>query len=178
LRANPRARDAIESCRVSLALANAEYLLPRFAQPRGQAGEITVAGDQAEPLEATGIEQVHRIDDHRAVGGVLAHGVAELLHRLDGVMQEHFLPLAEVRRGPVPVDALDMRDPDLRHLGHQAVDDAWLGVVRVNQDREREIGGISIGHGGILASCSFPASLPCRGAARTAQGFPVSKTFP
>ena len=50
---------------------------------RGQPGEVAVAGHDAEPVEPPRVQQVHRVDDHRGVGGVLAPGVGELLDRLD-----------------------------------------------------------------------------------------------
>ena len=48
-----------------------------------EASKVTVARDDAEAGEAAGIEQVHGVDDHRAIGRVLAGGVSELLDRLD-----------------------------------------------------------------------------------------------
>src|SRR6185312_1409090 len=81
---------------------------------RGEPGEVAVAGDDAEAVEAPGVEQVHCVDDHRRVGGVLAHGIAELLDRLDRVAQQHLFPAVEVGLGPVAVDALDVRGAVLR----------------------------------------------------------------
>ena len=86
---------------------------PRFPQPRRQPREVAVARDDHEALQVPRVEQVHRVDDQRGVGGVLAAGVGELLHRLDRVAQQLLLPAGEVRRGPVAVGALDVGVPYL-----------------------------------------------------------------
>ena len=70
---------------------------PRLPQPRRQPREVAVAGDDDEALEVARVEQVHRVDDQRGVGGVLAAGVGELLDRLDRVAQQLVLPADEVR---------------------------------------------------------------------------------
>ncbi|MNZ89696.1 hypothetical protein D3C78_1086310 [compost metagenome] len=119
-----------------LLLAEAVDGQPFLAQARGQAGEVAVAGDQAEAVETAGVEQVHGVDDQRAVGGVLAAGVGELLHRLDRVVQQHLLPLAEVRLGPVAVDALDAGDAVLGDFLEEAFDDGRWCVVGVDQHGE------------------------------------------
>src|SRR3546814_16641232 len=75
-----------------LALAEAVDDAPGFADARGPPGAVAVAGDAAEPVEALGVEQVHRVDDHRRVGGVLAEGVAELLDGLGRITPNPFLP--------------------------------------------------------------------------------------
>ena len=51
-----------------------------------QAGVVAVARDDAEAVDQAAVEDVHGVDDHGAVGGVLADGVAELLDGLDGVV--------------------------------------------------------------------------------------------
>src|SRR5690242_16623698 len=91
-----------------LALAEAVDGQARLADAPRQRGEVAVAGDDAEAVEAAGVEQVHRIDDHRRVGGVLALGVAELLDRLDRQGEQLVLPAAQVVVGPVAVGALDV----------------------------------------------------------------------
>ena len=64
-----------------LALAHPDDPLAGLAQPRRQRGEVAVAGDDREALDVAGVEQVHRVDDQRRVGGVLAGRVGELLLR-------------------------------------------------------------------------------------------------
>jgi hypothetical protein len=48
--------------------------------------------------------------------------VAELLHRLDRVVQQHRLPPRQVRRRPVVVDPPDTGHPVLGHFGAQPLD--------------------------------------------------------
>jgi hypothetical protein len=97
------------------------------------------------------MQQVHGVDDHRAVGRVLADGVAELLHGLDRVVQQHALPARQVRRGPVAVDPPDAGHPVLRHFGEQPLDHRGPRVVGVDQHREPGGVGGFVGH--VLRSC-------------------------
>ncbi|MNQ46790.1 hypothetical protein D3C85_606160 [compost metagenome] len=124
-----------------------------LAQARGQAGEVAVAGDQAEAVEAPGVEQVHGVDDQRAVGGVLAPGVGELLDRLDGVVEQHLLPAAQLRAGPVAIDALDAGHAVFGDLFEQAFDDGGRRIVGVDQNGQMLLlpGGLGFeGHGSSL----------------------------
>jgi hypothetical protein len=57
-----------------------------FADPRGQTSEIAIRRNEAEARKAAGVEQVHGIDDHRAVGGVFAGRVGKLLDGNDRVL--------------------------------------------------------------------------------------------
>ena len=126
--------------------------LAGLAQPGREPGEVGVAGDDREGVEVAGVEQVHRVDDQRGVGGVLAHGVGELLDRLDRVAVELVLPADEVLRRPVAVGALDRRDAVARELLEDGGGVGGGRVVGVDQDGHA-IRGV-IGH-----SCSF-GSLP------------------
>ncbi|MNN05854.1 hypothetical protein D3C81_1186270 [compost metagenome] len=133
-----------------LALAKAVDDQPLLADPRGQPREVAVTGDDAEPVEAARVEQVHCVDDHRAVRGVLAHGVAELLDRLDRVRQQSLLPSGQVGLGPVAVDALHGGHAVLGHFGQQAFHDGGRRVVGVDQHSQgralaRGICHVSIG---------------------------------
>ncbi len=115
-------------------------LLP---QAHGQPGEVAVAGDQAEALYLVFVEDIHGVYHHGHVGGVLSRGVGELLHRHDGIFQEHALRPA-VAFGPVAVDApvaggavfLQLLEYGDRVLG--------TDIVRVYQHRELHF---FIGHG-------------------------------
>src|SRR5665811_2140021 len=79
-----------------LRLTEPVYGLPRLPQPGGELGEVAVGGNQAETVQVPGVEEVHRVDDQRAIGGVLAGGVGELLQRLDRMGVDRFLPSPEV----------------------------------------------------------------------------------
>src|SRR4051812_39198603 len=64
--------------------------------------------DDAEGTEIAGIQQIRRIDDQCAVGGVLALGVCELLEGLNGMLQENIFPEPRLGdpqffRGPEPI---------------------------------------------------------------------------
>ena len=110
--------------------------MPLLADARGEAGEVAVRGDEAEAVEAAGVQQVHRVDDQRDVGRVLAGGVGELLLRQDGVPGQHLLPAGLLALGEVAVDAAQARLADLGHLLEEAVGDLGRGVVGVDQDGE------------------------------------------
>ena len=75
-----------------LGLADAVDVDPLLADAGGEPGEVAVRGDQAEAVEAAGMQEVHGVDDQRDVGRVLAGGVGELLLGEDGVAGEHPLP--------------------------------------------------------------------------------------
>ena len=112
------------------------------------------------PSKRAGVQQVHRVDDHRAVGRVLAGGVGELLDGWIECSSSVGLPPAELRRGPVAVDALDAGDAERRDLGEQPGDDDRVRVVGVDQHREV---GVVFSRDVIATSC--PAIGHCaRGA--------------
>src|SRR5690606_29489752 len=126
-----------------LTLAEAVDGEPLLADARGQAGEVAVAGDDAEAVEVAAVHQVHRVDDQRAVRGVLAGGVVELLDRGDRVGQQPVLPAAEVPRGPVAVGAAHAGVAVLGDLRQQRRQVLRVAVVGVDQDREPR----GVGHG-------------------------------
>ena len=127
-----------------LALAETEDELPVLAEPGRDAREVRVARDDAEAVQVLRVEEVHGVDDHGAVRGVLARRVGELLDGLDGVLEELVLPGAQVGARPVPIDALDARDAVFRDLGEETLDDGGLGIVGVHEDGELELGLIGL----------------------------------
>lgn len=46
--------------------------------------------------------------------------------------------MTEIRRGPVAIDALDARIAELRDCGKQAGDDPGMGIVCIDQHRQRK----------------------------------------
>ena len=78
-----------------LLLAEAEDVDALLADAGGEPSEVAVGGDQAEAVEAAAVEQVHRVDHQRDVGGVLAGRVGELLLRDDRVLRQHVAPSLE-----------------------------------------------------------------------------------
>jgi len=61
-------------------------------------GDLSEFGDACEGVED---QQIHGVDNHRRVGGVLAPGVGELLDRLDRLGEQLVFPAFQVRAGPV-----------------------------------------------------------------------------
>jgi hypothetical protein len=93
----------VHECPRGLFLTDAHHEKAFFADAGGQSGVIAVAGNQAEGIHGGAVKQVHGVDDHGAVRGVLADGVAELLDGLNGVGLQCVLPAAHVGRGPIAV---------------------------------------------------------------------------
>ena len=140
-------------------LADAHDEEAHLPDPGRQAGIIAVARDDAEAVDQVAMEDVHGVDDHGAVGGVLADGIAELLDGLDGVVVESVLPARHVDRRPVAVDAADRHEAVLARLGQDLPDERGLGVVAVDEqgDFARFFFDERLGHGGVLSSSGrFP----------------------
>lgn len=106
----------------------------RLSDASGEPREVAVRRNQTKTMKAARVEQVHGIDDERRVGGILACGVAELLHWLDCHFVQHFFPAFEVRRGPVAVGPLYACCAIARHLGKEFMNDGCLGVVGINKN--------------------------------------------
>jgi hypothetical protein len=87
------------------ATADTHHEQAAFLNASRQRREVGVARHDAEAVDQAGVKQVHRVDDHGAVGGVLAADDAELLERPDRVIEQVRLPAGHVGRGPVAVDA-------------------------------------------------------------------------
>src|SRR5690348_9310272 len=112
----------------SFSFAETVHHQPGFADTPGEAGEVAVAGNDAEAIQAARIKQIHRVDDQRRVGGVLAACVAELLDGLDGLLQQFLLPAFEMGVGPVAVGTLDVRGAVFGDFGEQRRDDRRLRI--------------------------------------------------
>ncbi len=109
---------------------------PGLPDPGGQAGEIAVAGNDAEAVQLFAVEQVHGVDDHGAVRGVFPEGIGKLLDGLDGVGKQPVLPSPQPGVGPVAVDPFDCGGAVFGDLGHEPVDNGRLRVVRVDEHRQ------------------------------------------
>src|SRR5271157_2354439 len=99
------------------------------------------------------MQNVHRIDDHGAVGGVLADGVTELLDGLEGVEVQRLFPRVHVGRRPIAIDSSDSDLSITRRLHQHLRKQGWLGVVAVYQHRDflsRQICKLFISHGSII----------------------------
>lgn len=115
-----------------------------FADAGRQSREVAVAGNDAKSGEAPGVKQVHGVDDHRAVRGILTGCICELLDRLDGVFEQAFFPAIQIGFGPVAVDAFDAGNAVVSNLGKQTRDDLGRDIVPVDQQCQRS--GRLIGH--------------------------------
>ena len=87
-------------------LPHADHRQPALADAAGQAREVAVARHDAEPLHRARVQDVHRVDDHGRVRGVLPLRVPELLNGRDRVFQKRVLPFRMKGERPIAVDAL------------------------------------------------------------------------
>lgn len=108
-----------------------------FADTRRQPGEIAIAGNDAKCGKTAGVEQVHRVNDHCPVRGILSRRVGKLLDRLDGMLQQALFPAVKVGLGPVPIDALDAGGAIGGDLGQETTDDFRRGIVAVYEESQR-----------------------------------------
>ena len=115
-------------------LADAHYEEPFFTNAGSQAGVIAVAGDQAETIHPAGVQNVHGVDDHGAVGGVLTDCKAELLDGLNGEGVQHVLPAAHIGGSPVAVNAADGHETVLAGFSQHFFQEGGLGVITIDQD--------------------------------------------
>src|SRR5690606_28830534 len=86
------------------------------------------------------VHQVHGVDHHRHVRGVLARAVGELLYRADRVLVEDLLPAREVRALPVAVGAAHVDHAVARDLVEDGVDPGRGGVVGIDQQGDAAFG--------------------------------------
>jgi hypothetical protein len=75
-----------------LLLAEAIHLHAIGQQAHHHRGEIGIAGHDGEAIQVARVQQVHGIDHHRHVRGVLALAVGELLDRADRILVQHRFP--------------------------------------------------------------------------------------
>ena len=130
-----------------LLLAHADDGEAALAQAHSQAGEVGVGGDDAESFHRIGVEDIHGVDDHGRVCGVLTLGVAELLNRRDGILQQHLLPLNMAGQRPVAIDALVGDGAVFRQLIEDGLQVLCGDVVRVDEQRETLLGRLLIHDG-------------------------------
>ena len=123
----------------SLALAHADDQLAGLPQTGGQAGEVTVRGHDAEPIQVAAVQKVHSINDHGRVGGVFAGGVAVLLDGDDGVVQQCIFPAFQPHVRPVAIDALAGGHAKGRCFVQNHLYIFWRDVVRVNENRKFQV---------------------------------------
>ena len=81
-----------------LLLTESEDIHALLANARREPCEITVGRDQTETVETTAVQEVHRVDDKRDVGGILADRVGKLLLRDDGMACQDIDPGIRLNR--------------------------------------------------------------------------------
>lgn len=136
--------DELVACRDEglrrLSLAEAVHDLAGLPKAGCEAGEITVAGYQAETVDIARVQEIHRINDERRVRRILSLRVGELLDGLDGMAVKMGLPPNQVLRGPVTERPLDCGGPKLGDFFKQFLRHRCGGVVRI--DENCQSGGI------------------------------------
>jgi hypothetical protein len=99
----------------------------------GQPGVVAVAGNEAKPAARAAVQDVHGVNDHGAVSGVLADGIAELLDGLNGVHLQGVFPPFHGLGGPVAVDTADGDETILAGFSEYRLDQGWLGVIAIDE---------------------------------------------
>ena len=103
--------------RRSCAIPKAVHDEPGLADPHCKPGEVAIARYQAKGVETASVQQIHGVDNHGGVRRILAMRIGELLHRLDGLLEELTLPPIQESAGPVAIGPLYAYGPissDLR----------------------------------------------------------------
>ena len=117
-----------------LLFTKAEHAQTLFADTQGETRKVTITGDQAEAIETPRVQQIHRIDDHRAVCRVLPARVGELLHRLDRELVEDLFPLGAVGGSEIAVDPLHAAIAETGDFSQKTLDDRCLGIVGIDEN--------------------------------------------
>ena len=92
------------------------------------------------------MQQVHRVNNEGAVGGVLTGSVWELLLRAKCVGVEELLPLGHLRCSPVTINATDGDGPVLGRLREDLGYQRRLRVVAV--DEQGHVASVALGRVG------------------------------
>ena len=109
---------------------------PGLTDPNCKPGKVAVARYQAEDVKILSVQQIHGVDNHGGVRGILAVRIGKLLHRLDSLLEEVTLPPVQVGAGPVAIGPLYAYRPISGYLREQWTDPEMLCVVRINEDGE------------------------------------------
>ena len=123
-----------------LLLAHTDNDHAAFAQTGDESREIGIGTDDGESVDRSRIQDVHRVDDHRGVGGILAIRVAVLLHGNDRMVEQATLPARQSRTRPIAIDALVRRNARVGNLIEDYLDVLLANVVGIDQDGESQLG--------------------------------------
>src|ERR1700730_502905 len=58
--------------------------------------QVAITGNEAKSPQFPRVQQIHRVDDERAVTGIFADCITELLDRLDRMFEQHCAPAMQV----------------------------------------------------------------------------------
>lgn len=109
---------------------------PLAPQAERQWREVAVGRHQAHAIELPRVHQVHRVQAQRDVGRVLARGVGEEMHRLDGVVVQHGLEAPHAGPRPIGKRALDDERALTGGAQQDGTDQRVGNVLRVDQHGE------------------------------------------
>lgn len=104
----------MHECRRSFLLSEPEYRQAALLDTHDKGREIAVARHQGESVDVFAVQQVHRIDDHGGVRGVLVVRVRKLLERTYRVGTELLYPAIQIAALPI---SMGMPDVDGAMLG-------------------------------------------------------------
>ena len=121
-----------DKCIGCLFLAKSIHRQTRFPDSCRQFGKIAVAAYQAEPIKTPGVQQIHGINNERAVCGIFSFGIPKLLDRLDGVLQQKIFPAAKLRLGPVTINTFDVGYAVLGNFCQQVFCDGGLRIIGID----------------------------------------------
>ena len=124
-----------------------DHRLPIRPQSMDQRGEVGVGRDQAECVHLSGIENIHRLDQERHVRGIFPFHQIKLLHRLDRVFMQDFLPPRERLVFPVSVGPADVHHAVRCQLGDDKIDFCRWRVVRIDEQGNAVLRGSGETHG-------------------------------
>ena len=123
-----------------------EAILP---DAHGEWHEIAIRAHDPEAVDTSAIKQVHRVDGHLHVGGVLALGHVELLLRFYAIAVHQVDPPLEAGLAPVPVGAADVDLAEFRQDGEDRIDAGRARIVGI--DEEGNVARFEVCHG--IARC-------------------------
>ena len=129
-----------------------QALLP---QPHGERHEVRIRTHDAEPRDAPGPHQVHGVNRHLHVGGVLALCQVELLTGFDAIAVDQVGPALQPLLPPIAIGAPDVDRAQLGQNCQDRVDAGGRRVVSVDQQGDVALCGCGRCHGSVMpAGCA------------------------
>ncbi len=117
-------------------LAHSDDQHARLTQARRQTGKVAVRGHKAEPLHASRVQNVHRVNNQRGVRRVFPGRVTVLLHGRKRILQQDGFPALHFVARPVRVNALIGNDTARCRLINNDLNVGGGDVVGVYQNRQ------------------------------------------